>query len=193
MALSDFTFINASSVTSLSNISTGMQSNSIARAADVNAIFRQNSMITVGLLNVIGGTYSITPETGLLNTFQTELNTNLTNYVKGITVTNATSSTYSTIATHLGSTTVGSTIKPVYLNNGAATECAQYAGATSITLNGISRAGIATSLYAPTTAGTSGQVLKSNGTGNDPDWISLGTQVTYSIDSTTGVLTITTI
>lgn len=44
-----------------------------------------------------------------------------------------------------------------------------YAGGTAVTLNGISKAASTASFYAPTSAGTSGYVLKSNGSGT-PTW-----------------------
>lgn len=45
-----------------------------------------------------------------------------------------------------------------------------YAGGTAVTLNGTSKAASTASFYAPTTAGTSGQYLKS--TGGVPEWAS---------------------
>ena len=44
-----------------------------------------------------------------------------------------------------------------------------YAGGTAVTLNGTSKAASTASFYAPTSAGTSGYVLKSNGSGS-PSW-----------------------
>lgn len=75
-----------------------------------------------------------------------------------------------TSASKLGSSTLGSTTKPIYLNSGTATECSTYAGGTAVTLNGTSKAATTASFYAPTTAGTSNYVLKSNGSGA-PTWI----------------------
>lgn len=49
---------------------------------------------------------------------------------------------------------------------------ATYAGGTAVTLNGASKAGSTASFFAPTTAGTSGQFLKSNGSGA-PTWTSI--------------------
>lgn len=43
------------------------------------------------------------------------------------------------------------------------------AGGTAVTLNGVSKAGSTASFFAPTTAGTSGHYLKSNGSGA-PTW-----------------------
>lgn len=81
---------------------------------------------------------------------------------------NATSATSATTASKLGSSTVGSTSKPVYLNGGTATECSTYAGGTAVTLNGSGKGGSTASFYAPTSAGTSGQVLTSSG--GAPGW-----------------------
>lgn len=67
-------------------------------------------------------------------------------------------------AAKLGTTTVGSTTEPIYLSAGTPTECSTYAGGTAVTLNGTSKSGKTATFYAPTTLGTNGQVLKSNGT-----------------------------
>ena len=65
--------------------------------------------------------------------------------------------------------TFGNVNKPVYFNNGVPVVCNQYGGGTAITLNGTSKASSTASFYAPTGAGTSGQILSS--TGSAPDWI----------------------
>ena len=74
-----------------------------------------------------------------------------------------------TTATKLGTSTVGSTTKPIYLSGGTATACSTYAGGTAVTLNGTDKSATTASFYAPTSAGTSGQVLTSNGSGA-PTW-----------------------
>jgi hypothetical protein len=74
-----------------------------------------------------------------------------------------------TTATKLGSSTLGSGTKPIYLSSGTATECSTYAGGTAVTLNNASKAASTASFYAPTGAGTSGQLLKSSGSGA-PTW-----------------------
>ena len=74
-----------------------------------------------------------------------------------------------TTATKLGSSTLGSSTKPIYLSSGTATECSTYAGGTAVTLNGTSKSATTASFYAPTGAGTSGQLLKSSGSGA-PTW-----------------------
>ena len=73
------------------------------------------------------------------------------------------------VANKLGTATKGSVTKPIYLNAGTATECNTYAGGTAVTLNGSSKAASTASFYAPTTAGTSGYLLKSNGS-SAPTW-----------------------
>ena len=77
-------------------------------------------------------------------------------------------------ASKLGSSTLGSTTKPIYLSSGTATECSTYAGGTAVTLNGTSKAASTASFYAPTDVGTSGQILKSNGSGA-PTWVNQST------------------
>lgn len=64
--------------------------------------------------------------------------------------------------------TIGSTTKPAYFNAGVPTVCSTYAGGTAVTLNGTSKAASTASFYAPTAAGTSGQVLVSSG--GAPGW-----------------------
>lgn len=76
------------------------------------------------------------------------------------------------VAIKLGTDTVGSTTKPIYLNAGTPTEGSTYAGGTAVTLNGVSKAASTASFYAPAGAGTSGQYLKSNGSGA-PTWENL--------------------
>ena len=75
-------------------------------------------------------------------------------------------------ASKLGSTTVGSTTEPIYLNNGTATKCSLYAGGTKVTLNGVPNGSSAVSFYAPIGAGTSGQILVSKGANTAPAWSS---------------------
>lgn len=67
-------------------------------------------------------------------------------------------------------TAVGSLTKPVYVSTtGVATACSTYAGGTAVTLNGSSKGASTASFYAPTSVGTSGYVLTSNGIGA-PTW-----------------------
>lgn len=65
--------------------------------------------------------------------------------------------------------TKGNATKPVYFNAGVFTEGTTYAGGTAVTLNGSGKGGATASFYAPTAAGTSGYVLKSQGSGA-PEW-----------------------
>ena len=65
---------------------------------------------------------------------------------------------------------IGSGTKPVYFTaNGVPSACSDYAGGTAVTLNGSSKAASTASFYAPTGAGTAGQILKS--TAGTPEWI----------------------
>ena len=70
----------------------------------------------------------------------------------------------------IGNSNLGSTTKPIYLAAGVPTEGSSYAGGTAVTLNGTSAAASTASFYAPTGAGTSNYVLKSNGSGA-PTWV----------------------
>ena len=84
---------------------------------------------------------------------------------------------------------LGSTTKPVYTSAaGTFAECSAYAGGTAVTLNGTNKAASTASLYAPTTAGTSGQILTSNGSGA-PSWANKPsyayTEISYPVNTTT--------
>lgn len=79
--------------------------------------------------------------------------------------------------------TKGSTTKPVFLSSGTITEGSTYAGGTAVTLNGSGKGGSTASFYAPTTAGTNGYFLTSNGSGA-PGWTDLFN--TYTIEQVKG-------
>lgn len=112
------------------------------------------------------------------------VNTSISNITSGTTVvkeaehatsadsaTTATSADTASNASTLGDTTVdvGSTTKPIYLDNGVAKAGSTYAGGTKVTFNGSDKGGSTASFYAPTGAGTSGYVLTSAGSGA-PTW-----------------------
>ena len=65
-------------------------------------------------------------------------------------------------------TDAGSTTKPVYFSEGIPKECSTYAGGTKVTFNGSDKGASTASFYAPTAAGTKGQVLVS--TAGAPGW-----------------------
>jgi len=72
---------------------------------------------------------------------------------------------------------LGSTTQPVYTSAaGTFATCSTYAGGTAVTLNGSSKGGSTASFYAPTSAGTSGQILVSSG--GAPTWTN-HTAITY--------------
>ena len=70
----------------------------------------------------------------------------------------------------------GTENNPVYLDNYILKTCSKYAGGTAVTLNGTSKSASTANFYAPTTAGTAGQILKSNGTGA-PVWADMSINV----------------
>ena len=91
-------------------------------------------------------------------------------------------------AAKLGSSTLGSTTQPIYLSGGTATKCNTYAGGTAVTLNGSSKASSTASFYAPTSVGTAGYLLKSNGSGA-PSWTStIGAEDSYLSTSYIGTM-----
>lgn len=64
----------------------------------------------------------------------------------------------------------GSVTKPVYFSNGVPAEANTYAGGTAVILNNASKASSTASFYAPTSGGTTTQVLVGNGTTSAPTW-----------------------
>jgi hypothetical protein len=81
----------------------------------------------------------------------------------------------------------GSSSQPIYLNTGIPTVCSTYAGGTKVTLNGTDKGASTASFYAPTSAGTSGQILKSSGgapSWADADYEPKGTKLAITSDTT---------
>ena len=74
-----------------------------------------------------------------------------------------------TSTVHIGNSDVGSTTKPVYIDDGVIKAGSTYAGGTAVTLNGTSASGSTASFYAPTDTGTNHRLLRSNGSGA-PTW-----------------------
>lgn len=73
---------------------------------------------------------------------------------------------------NLISTPAGSSTAPIYIDSNGNIASTIYGGGTKVTLNGSAKGGSTASFYAPTSAGTSGQVLTSNGSGA-PSWTTL--------------------
>ena len=72
-------------------------------------------------------------------------------------------------AARLGSGNIGSGSTPIYLAAGVPTECSSYGGGSLVNLNGSLYSGTTATFYAPSSAGTLGNVLVSNGNGA-PSW-----------------------
>jgi hypothetical protein len=70
--------------------------------------------------------------------------------------------------TKVGTATLGSTTKPIYLSSGVPTTGTTYAGGTKVTLNGTNLSGSTATFYAPKTYGSSGHVLIAKGSGASP-------------------------
>ena len=79
------------------------------------------------------------------------------------------------IADTLGASTIGGLNQPIYLNSGTPRLSSKYAGGTQVTVNTVNMGATEVSFYAPTTGGTSGYILQSNGSGNAPTWINAAT------------------
>ena len=87
---------------------------------------------------------------------------------------------YATSAGKIGTATLGGVNQPVYWNAGVPATANTYAGGTSLTVNGTSKSAATASIYAPTTTGTAGYVLKSNGNAQAPTWVSAAPSATYA-------------
>lgn len=82
----------------------------------------------------------------------------------------ATTTTYY-LTGRLKTATAGSYNVPAYCTDaGLLHNCDTYAGGTAVTLNGTSKSGETASFYAPTTVGTAGYILQSDGSGA-PNWV----------------------
>jgi hypothetical protein len=91
---------------------------------------------------------------------------------------------YTSYVSKIGTSTLGSTTRPVYLNGGTPTLCNVYSGGTAVTLNGTSKASSTADFYAPTGSGTAGYFLRSGGSNASPVWataVSMNTSVSSSI------------
>lgn len=112
-----------------------------------------------------------------ISTFKTNMTNAINSYIASITVVNATNANYATkIGTSSAHPAIGSSTIPVYINSdGVITQASTYAGGTKVTLNNANKGANTASFYAPTTAGTAGEILYSNGSGNAPGWLSSGT------------------
>ena len=81
--------------------------------------------------------------------------------------------------------TEGTSTKPVYLSSGTITAGSTYAGGTKVTLNNSDKGASTASFYAPTSGGTSTQVLIGNGTTSAPVWTSISSLVPTSATNAT--------
>lgn len=88
------------------------------------------------------------------------------------------------VTNKIGTGTVGSATKPIYLNSGTPTAGSDYAGGTKVTLNGTDKGASTATIYAPTTAGTNNYVLKSNGSGA-PTWVEKAPKASAADTATT--------
>lgn len=100
------------------------------------------------------------------------------------------------VASKIGSATIGGTTTPTYINLGDISLSTKYAGATQINLNGVSTSGQDAAIFAPTTVGTAGQLLVSQGTSNAPMWkdaslINVGSVSTASEDNLGNIISST--
>ena len=87
---------------------------------------------------------------------------------------------------------LGNSETSVYFNsNGQAVEGSLHAGGTKVTLNGSNKGSSSAEFYAPTTAGTSEQILKSNGSGA-PAWVNQNAIAAGSATYTSNVRVTTT-
>lgn len=132
---------------------TGFQSGSTAVAKNVNTVLRQNSIVVKALMDSLGVNGDYLSKTSDLQTSITSaLTAKITGYVS--------TSIPPAVATE---SSLGSSTK-------YAREDHKHKGVSQITINGEIKSGDVSSIYAPTTSGTAGQVLKSNGANAAPSW-----------------------
>ena len=130
-----------------------------------------SDLYLVGVINTTGTSLPLLRDTSITikgDTLTGNVTGNLTGNVTGNltgTASNATDSVWATkIGTNATHPAIGSTTAPVYINsNGAITQASTYAGGTNVTLNNSSKGGSTATIFAPESAGTSGQWLCSNG------------------------------
>ena len=82
----------------------------------------------------------------------------------GTTVKNA------TVTAKVGTATIGASDTPVYVLKGVVTAMSRYAGATRLTLNGVSKSANSAEIFAPVNSGALGQILMSGGINGAPSW-----------------------
>lgn len=97
------------------------------------------------------------------------LSTSISNITSGATI--IPKATIATTATKLGSETIGNVNQPIYLSSGVPTKGSLYAGGTSITLNGSSKSGSSTTIYAPENGGTSEDIVQWDKDTSEPVWV----------------------
>lgn len=117
-----------------------------------------------------GGTFAVSFGDTLGQTYSSLITTS-TQISPGVdnTISLGTSS-YKWSKLYVGSATgYGSATQPIYWSDGLPVAGNTYAGGTAVTLNGTGKSGSDASFYAPTTAGTSGYILTSAGSGA-PSW-----------------------
>lgn len=93
--------------------------------------------------------------------------------------------TLSGSASKLGTADKGSTTKPIYLSGGSPAEASTYAGGTAVTLNGSGKGASTASFYAPTSYGSSSQVLVGGGQNATPVWTDISGIVPSSATNAT--------
>lgn len=76
--------------------------------------------------------------------------------------------------------TVGDSLYPIYLENGEFKVGGLYANGTCVILNNEWKNSQAVNIYAATTGGTAGQILKATGATSAPTWVNLTTEDTTS-------------
>ena len=170
----------------------GFQANTINYASKMNQAFKNATLLSYTFAQILAdeasGTFTIgAEEVTDLSTFVTNMKSAINSYLSSKSVANATNATNSTYATKIGTSNthpaIGNSTTPVYVNSdGIVTTAGQYAGGTAVTLNGNPRGATTASFYAPTSAGTINQILKSNGSGA-PVWANM---VTYTPTIKTG-------
>lgn len=157
----------------------GYQPQTTISSKNINTAVLQSSLVVTSLVDALLSSYSSYSGDVSIDLTVAQMTTFFTSAFRTLAVSNADNATYWSSANEND----GNVNKPVYVENGEPAECNLYAGGTSVTLNGTDKSSSVASFYAPTSVGTSGQILASTGTGLAWSDIKSTSASVYSINS----------
>lgn len=138
----------------------------------VQSVNGQTGVVSLSASDVLSTAQQNAVNSGITSSLVTQIGTNQTN------ISNLNSDKQDKL------TITGSSTQPVYVSAAGTVSAGNtYAGGTAVTLNGTDKGSSTASFYAPTSAGTSGYFLKSDGSGA-PTWSSISQFPSVSNPST---------